>query len=217
MFWRAAGNEERDIADGSAPSGAARIASRRRRLRSKNQLKLIQFRGFGRRGRHETDPTEARAHSPSAAFGRRMIRARYGGRELVLELSPGETLHERLSAELDIDPARLKLVCKGQNYSSVLPATATEQLVELCRGGAVVMVMGTPRSRQLDRPRTLREHAARIIAPLRGLSLAAVALGARERFAGLLSFFWLFVTSAFTKRRRPVRRDAIDAGRRNAP
>ena len=59
----------------------------------------------------------------------------------VLELLPGETLHDRLSGELDVDPARIKLVCKGHNYSSVLPATATEQLVELCRGGAVVMVI----------------------------------------------------------------------------
>ena len=60
MFWRAAGNEERDIADGSAPSGAARIASRRRRLRSKNQLKLIQFRGFGRGGSRDGPDGSAR-------------------------------------------------------------------------------------------------------------------------------------------------------------
>ena len=142
-----------------------------------------------------------------------MIRARYGGRELVLELLPGETLHDRLSGELDVDPARIKLVCKGHNYSSVLPATATEQLVELCRGGAVVMVMGTPRSRQLDRPLTLREHATRIIAPLRGLSFVAVALGVREWLVGLLSFSWLFISSAFTKRRPHPQRDhdAVDA------
>ena len=129
-----------------------------------------------------------------------MIRAKHNGREFSYELIPGETIHERLSAEFDLDPTRLKLLCKGKNYSSVLPASATAQLIEQCRDGAVVMVMGTPRSQQLDRPLSLLERASRLVA--RTPPFAVVKTRARDLFLGVLSWSWLFISSAFMKKRR---------------
>ena len=133
------------------------------------------------------------------------IRARYAGKELLFELAPGQTLHERLSTELDIDPVRLKLLCKGKNYSSVLPATATAQLIAHCREGAVVTVMGTPHAHQLDRPISLRERIAKIVSTL---SVAGVATWAHDLLVGVLSWVWLFVTSIFVVRKPlpPARR-----------
>ena len=83
----------------------------------------------------------------------RLLNVKYKGGLHHVAVPDGSSAHEVLSRKFGIPFERIKLVAKGKAYTGCLPQTTTDMLLELCRDGTAIMLIGTPVAEQLDESR----------------------------------------------------------------
>mmetsp|Transcript_8017 Transcript_8017/g.24770 ORF Transcript_8017/g.24770 Transcript_8017/m.24770 type:complete len:152 (+) Transcript_8017:86-541(+) len=79
-----------------------------------------------------------------------LLLVKYGKVGDALEVRAGRTAHAVVAERFGIPEERLRLVYRGQQFAN--DATATQALLDLSAAGRSVLVVGTPRTEQLDAP-----------------------------------------------------------------
>lgn len=100
----------------------------------------------------------------------------------------GSTMHEAVSVQFRIPPARLKLVHRGKQYS---PGESDALLKKyFANDSSVIVAVGTPSSEQLDSTGTGLLAKTTI-------QLTSAGTSAFLFVVGILNFLWIFVRTMF--------------------
>uniref|UniRef100_A0A7S3NPE4 Ubiquitin-like domain-containing protein n=1 Tax=Aureoumbra lagunensis TaxID=44058 RepID=A0A7S3NPE4_9STRA len=78
-----------------------------------------------------------------------MILVKFGKEVDALPIDENDNIHSIIAKRFDIPIQRLNLICRGRKYAE----GTREELIELCKYGNYILVLGTPIKDQLDEPR----------------------------------------------------------------